>query len=435
MAQSNALMTAHIHFVEDRLSLIHIPLKCYATYVQPLLQLLNPVDPTDHHTNGNGTSEDDVHSATPWATQHSFLNISITPIECSVVCSKALAQEYFAPLVPPKPKKPTTEADQITISSEDFVVISVEGEGLDAGQRVLELTSPLAMAGMYVSPTTHQPPTTFTPLTPPPSSIFFITTYFSDYILVPLKSRSAVIRALEARGFAFEKSAEAYVNVAAAAHNHHRHGSSTSSFESPLPTTPPPTTVSELQARTFALLRRRAIVPRVHRDIRLVQCAGRRDSLGTGASASAQDLQLQIGCTRCIVHPPRFLSLTLTEAEPPALLLERASLPHFGRPDVLLGSMDDVLIPITLNLEPLPFEATGIVCGVAGKLVGEGKGAGGFAGGGEGAGESGRGGQVMRAVEMSYLSTARAGTVMVDERDLDRALELLNAGAFGLDVE
>ena len=94
-----------------------------------------------------------------------------------------------------------------------------------------------------------------------------------------------------------------------------------------------------------------------------------------------------------------------------------------------------MLIPITLNLEPLPFEATGIVCGVAGKLVGEGKGAGGFAGGGEGAGESGRGGQVMRAVEMSYLSTARAGTVMVDERDLDRALELLNAGAFGLDVE
>ncbi|MCJ1322246.1 hypothetical protein MMC15_007593 [Xylographa vitiligo] len=401
MAQSNAIMTAHVHFVEDRLSLIHIPLKCYAKYVQPLLQLLNPVDPIDHHVNGDGSSDDDSHSVTPWATQHAFLNISITPIECSVVCSKALAQEYFAPLVPPKPKKPAAEADQITISSEDFVVISVEGEGLDAGQRVLELTSPLAMAGI---------------------SIFFITTYFSDYILVPLKSRSAVIRALEARGFAFEKSAEAYVNVAA----HHRNASSTSSFDAPLPpTTPPPTTVSELQARTFALLHRHAIVPTVHRDIRLVQCAGRRDSLGHGglaAAAAHHDLQLQIGLTRCLVRPPRFLSLTLTAAEPPSLLLERDALPRFGGPDVLLGSKLDVLIPISLNLAPLPFEATGIVCGVAGKLVGGGGGA------------AGGDGQVLRPVEMSYLSTARAGTVMVDEVDLERAVGLLNAGEFGLDV-
>lgn len=36
----------------------------------------------------------------------------------------------------------------IQISSEDYVAIQVDGQGLDAGQRVLELTSPLAMAGM-----------------------------------------------------------------------------------------------------------------------------------------------------------------------------------------------------------------------------------------------------------------------------------------------
>ena len=122
------------------------------------------------------------------------------------------------------------------------------------------------------------------------------------------------------------------------------------------------------------------------------------------------------------MHPPRFLSLTLTESEPPSLLLERHALAHFGRADVLLGSKDAFLIPVTLNLAPLPFEATGIVCGVAGMLVG---GNGGAAGGGP----------VVRPVEMSYLSTARAGTVMVDEMDLERAVELLNAGEFGLDVE
>ena len=77
--------------------------------------------------------------------------MSITPNECSVVCSKALAQEYFAPIGSQKLKGPGPNGDFATISPEDFVVVSVEGEGLDAGQRVLELTSPLAMAGMSVT--------------------------------------------------------------------------------------------------------------------------------------------------------------------------------------------------------------------------------------------------------------------------------------------
>jgi hypothetical protein len=37
---------------------------------------------------------------------------------------------------------------QVHITTEDFIVMQVDGEGLDAGQRVLELTSPLALAGM-----------------------------------------------------------------------------------------------------------------------------------------------------------------------------------------------------------------------------------------------------------------------------------------------
>ena len=112
--------------------------------MQPLLQLLHPTKTTGTHVE----HEDDLQSAVPWATQHPFLNVSITPIECSVVCSKALAKEYFAPVIAQAPKRKDSDGDRATISSEDFVVISVEGEGLDAGQRVLELTSPLAMAGM-----------------------------------------------------------------------------------------------------------------------------------------------------------------------------------------------------------------------------------------------------------------------------------------------
>lgn len=232
---------------------------------------------------------------------------------------------------------------------------------------------------------------------------------------MPEKSRGQVIRALKSRGFAFEKSAEAYVDMAArhrstsSAHS----TSSTSLLEFYSPTTPPPTSVGELQTRTLSLLKRRNVVPAVHRDLRLVQCAGRRDSPG---SCSSHELELQIGLMKCLVHPPKFLSLTLTESDPPSLFLQDSALANFGSGDVLLGSKEDYLIPITLDLKPLPFEATGIICGVAAKLGGR------------------TSGQFTEAVEMIYLSTARAGTVMVGEKDLGRAVEALKYGEYRLDI-
>lgn len=105
------------------------------------------------------------------------------------------------------------------------------------------------------------------------------------------------------------------------------------------------------------------------------------------------------------------MSVTLTDAEPASLLLQKEMLGLFGSDDVLLGSKEDVLIPIVLDLRGLPVDSTGIVCGVAGRLVG---------------GTSEREGYFNAgAIEMSYLSTARAGTVIVAEEDLARAVAAL----------
>lgn len=79
-----------------------------------------------------------------------------------------------------------------------------------------------------------------------------------------------------------------------------------------------------------------------------------------------------------------------------------------GSDNVLLGSKDELLIPIMLDLAPLPFEATGIVCGIAGRLVGA--------------------HSVMQTIEMSYLSTAKAGIVIVEESDLEQAMMALRVG-------
>ena len=124
--------------------MIHIPLAHYADYLQPLLKLLSQHNADD--ASGADPSVFNNVNNVSWAKMHPFLNISITPIECSVVCSKDLVEEFFAPVV--ARRNQGLQGDIATISSEEFVVISVEGAGLEAGQRVLDLTSPLAMAGM-----------------------------------------------------------------------------------------------------------------------------------------------------------------------------------------------------------------------------------------------------------------------------------------------
>ena len=131
-------LTYLLAFQEGRLALIHIPLRHYPFFLQPICRLLWGED-----------HDEDAHRI-PWPYRHGFLNFSITPVECSVICSRELADRFFKPLVQrfnDLPKK-SASFQPVDISAEDFSVIQVDGQGLDAGQRVLELTSPLALAGM-----------------------------------------------------------------------------------------------------------------------------------------------------------------------------------------------------------------------------------------------------------------------------------------------
>ena len=218
-----------------------------------------------------------------------------------------------------------------------------------------------------------------------------------------------MIQALEDKGLRFEDHTSSYINP-----NHYSRKLSVPTFEVQPPGTPPPATVSELQDRTFATLKRRNIVPTVDSKIRLVQCGSRRYSQSNGNGNPAEDA-LHLGLVKCLISSPcpKFLSLTLADCEPASLLIDHALISNFSQ-DVLLGSRDEYLIPITLDLRDLPMESTGIVCGVAGRLLGE----------------TSEGFQ--EPVEMSYLSTARAGTVMVKADEQDRALKALRGVENGL---
>ena len=235
---------------------------------------------------------------------------------------------------------------------------------------------------------------------------------------MPAKSRPQVVQALEDRGFALDRSAHTYVNPSAHhARTYSSHSYSSSSSDRPgshpiaisptasstnLPSTPPPTTLSELQTRTFALLKRRAVTPTLQSKLKLVQCAGRSDP--SDQSDTALSLALLTGITACLLHPPPFFSLTCTASEAPSLLLDRGALKFFPSQEALLGAKDDYLVPVTLDLHSVPVEAPGIVCGLSARLVG-------------------RGG--MSWIDLSYLSTARGAVVLVAEEDLARTADLL----------
>jgi len=135
---------------ETHLVLVHIPIELYSFCLQPILRLLFGEDDNDLDPDDNGDSGGEA-SKIPWTNRHDFLNLSITPVECSIICSRWRAERVIRPAAEALNTLYAKAGPRIEISEDDYIVIQVDGQGLDAGQRVLELTSPLAMAGMLVS--------------------------------------------------------------------------------------------------------------------------------------------------------------------------------------------------------------------------------------------------------------------------------------------
>jgi hypothetical protein len=131
---------------------VHIPLDLYPYFLQSVLRLvfdeLEPLDETkeeDASIDVETTSEEGSGYKPP-----AFLNISITPVEVSVICPRRLVEKYFTPLRQQLSGLDKSLDSELDVSDNDYIAMQVIGQGLEAGKRVLELTSPLAMAGMYV---------------------------------------------------------------------------------------------------------------------------------------------------------------------------------------------------------------------------------------------------------------------------------------------
>lgn len=371
--------------------MIHIPLDLYTTFLQPILRVLVPQTQRLHLAAGYRHDAEELDGLSE-ENQHGFLNISVTPLEASIVCHTSWAKNVFEPVIS---KLPAQQAKSVSVFADSYMVLSVIGAGLDAATRVLELSSPLALAGI---------------------PIFFITTYYSDFILAPTRERQNVVAALRERGFEMSENQSNFVSSP----TYSRKNSASHHSSSP-PSTPPPSNDDELQLRTFDLLHKRSVSPYVDEDLELVQCSGREisqlaDAYGHRSSISRHtvtdnrqswienvDTKLYASLISVLVSQPRFISITLAHEDPPSLLMDKNLLGLFS--DSLVGDMDNILIPIFLDLVNLPSEVTGIVCGVSGRLVDD--------------------MQMKATSELSYLSTARAGVVILPEEQSTRALSIL----------
>lgn len=146
----------YIYMKEERLVLVHIPLELYPYFFKSVLRLIyDEVSPLEEDSDQNDHSDteedhDEDDSVKGDDQQPAFLNVSITPVEVSVICSRRLVDKYFGPSLKDLEELDKELRSRLVISENDYVAMQVLGQGLEAGKRVLELTSPLAMAGMYV---------------------------------------------------------------------------------------------------------------------------------------------------------------------------------------------------------------------------------------------------------------------------------------------
>lgn len=363
-----------IVFLEPSLSLIHAPLRLFPHFLSGVLSLIR-IPPV-------------------------FFNISLTPTSLSVICPQEVAHQLFAPII--ADLLPDSGAG---IEDLEYVCLQINGQGLGDGSRLLELTQPLAHAGV---------------------TILFITTYYSDYVLVAAKEMHRVRKVLEDKGFSFEDLTQSFISSSGAIPAEEASKSVASSERSlspdqfnfdedyqaeHLPEMQSSTdsivdrVAHEQGINTIQFLREGKIPVRLLREIKL-RMLGSRASLAQYA-APITDLLIQKDL-------PQFFSITQAPETSPSLLLPHSLIENFDRETLLGLDTAETLIPIMLDLSGLESAGVlggcGIVCGVVDELM-------------QRAVQSPASLEQILSKEelvMSYLSTVVTGNVLIREQDIER---------------
>ncbi|KAI5970337.1 hypothetical protein CANMA_000690 [Candida margitis] len=293
------------------------------------------------------------------APEDYFFHVALTPTECTIVCSTNLSLRFFD-----QPLKMCQELDytDVEILPQQYLSLIVDSDGgYDRSSRILELTKPLSENDI---------------------SLLYISSHFNDIVLIPSELKERVERILISKHFVFSESSNSFI----------------STYDMDKQEQP---ALSELHKKTFELLAREDIHPQIHEKNKVLLTGARPGEIKYCILKTIKLISL------ASTLQPSYFAITRTFSNELSLILPKSHKlrSKYGyKSTSTIGSSQDVLVPIAMDLSKLPLNCTGVVAGLANKLI--------ITGG--------------NVLEIGYLSMAKSGIILIPNEDLDLARNTLS---------
>lgn len=299
------------------------------------------------------------------APENYFFHIAFTPTECTIICATSLCHMFTQPLEVCR----QLGSSDVKLLDDTFLSLQVDGDGcFDNSRRILELTKPLSDNSI---------------------PLFFLLSHFNDIVLIPYHLKEKVFTILTLKNFEFSEPVE---------------GGDETDFNVQLAQE---VDFRLLENRTFSLFQETQIKPTIHNNVRLLLTGARSGEVNSSILKTAKILSSAESI-------PSYFAITRTSFNEVSLILPKSAKKRRSMGfDVrnIIGSTQDVIIPISIDFHKLPLDCTGIVAGVASKLYN---------------------GIKQRSLEenlfeMNYFSMARSGIIMIPQENMHIVADILES--------
>lgn len=308
--------------------------------------------------------------------ENNFFHVAFTPSECTIICAeKIMTLKFKEPLKLCQDLK----YDNIILVKEQFLLLQIDSDGsYDNSLRILDLTKPLSDNKI---------------------PLFFISSHFNDLVLIPYRIKDKVISVLQMRNFEFSDISNSYI-----LNSEVTLSSSFGDLQSEFTTESTSNTM--IEDSTFHLFKEVGTEPLIDKSCRLLLTAARVTEVRSSIMKAANIISSNL--------IPEYFTITRTSLNELSLILPKSEkirrLLGFDS-KLIIGSTQDVIIPISIDLSKLPIDSTGIVAGVASKII-------------HGIGDNSS--LVSYSFEMKYFSMARSAVLMIPKENIEAVTCILN---------
>lgn len=260
---------------------------------------------------------------------HHFFHIAYTPSECTVIFRTHANSGIFEEPLKVCQKLGYTD---VVLLEKSYLNLQVDSEGeFNNSAKILELTKPLSQHNI---------------------SLFFLSTHFTNIVLIPYDLKDKVIEILTEDNFIFSDISNSYI----------LNGEVPDSAES-LQTETNESSDSDANMKTMKILADANITPKIHRKVKLLLTGARPGEVKQSILKASQSIAASA--------VPDYFAITRSSFSEISLILpgsskQRALMGFDFRS--IIGSALDVITPVAVDLSKLPIDSAGIVAGLASSL-------------------------------------------------------------------